>query len=259
MCSLLPVALLAQNAPTPKPELFLIHEEVAKPSMLGQYESVTRELLNLFAEKHADPKVFGMNNYMTTDFHYLFVVPIANWAALDTFQQSWMALGQAVGKDRWSDLMNRGNAAMSSYNEFVVAKRSDLSYMPATPRLKQSEVGFVRWAFYYIDASKPMEDVEQVAKDYAALFRSKNVPDPFTVYQAMNGSDLPLLIVAIPARDAADFWAEDQRVNSMVGADVRPLQVRAMRNTRRYELRDGTVRRDLSYPPPAAPAAAAVK
>jgi len=246
----LPLSVLAQNAP-PKPDLFLIHEEIARPSMLSQYESTTRELFNIFTEKNADPKVFGMNTYTTTDMHYIYVVPIANFGALDTFQQSWMTLGQAVGKDRWRDLMARGNAAMSSYNEFVVARRKDLSYMPETPRLKPSEVRFIHWSFYSIDAAHTDES-EQVAKDYAAMFKAKNISDPFTVYLAMNGNDLPLLVVAVPAKSAADFYTEDEKVNAMLGADIRPLQARALAITRKYEVKDGMYRPELSYPMPAA-------
>lgn len=243
----------AQMAPAPPaPQLFLIHEEIAKPSMVMQYEGITRELLSTLAEKKADPKVMTMNLFTTTDFHYVYVVPIANFGGIDAINQQFANVAQATGKDRWQDLMNRGNSTMSSYNEYVVMRRPDLSYVPAEPRLKASEVRFSHWAFYYLDASKPMDAIEQVAKDYASLFRSKNVPDPFTIYMAMSGNELPLLIVSVPGRNAADFYAEQERVGAMLGADVRPLEARAMANTRKYEVKDATYRPELSYPMPMA-------
>lgn len=248
----LTLSVSAQMAP-PKPEFYLIHEEIARPSMLMQYESTTRELLKTLAEKNADPKIFTMNLYVTPDFHYLYVVPISNWAAIDAFQQSWMSMGQSVGKERWQDLMNRGNAAMSSYNEFVVMKRPELSYVPATPRLKPEERRFAHWMYYYLDTAH-LNETEQVAKDYAAMFKAKNIGDPFTVYEAVSGNNLPLWIVSVPARSAADFYANDERVNAMLGADVRPLQARAMANTRKFEIRSGVYHPEMSYPMPAAPA-----
>ena len=248
---LLAFAANGQPAPGPGAQMFLIHEEIARPSMLAQYESTTRDLLGAFTEKNADPKIFGMNLFVTTDMHYIYVVPIANWAALDTFQQSWMAISQAVGKDRWKDLMTRGNAAMSSYNEFVVMRRPDLSYVPATPRLKAGEVRFIHWQFHYLDAARA-DEAEQIAKDYAALFRAKNISDPFTVFMAMSGNDLPLLVVAIPAKSPSDYYSNADQVNAALGADVRPLVARAMAITRKYETRDGTARPELSYPLPAA-------
>jgi len=38
-------------ADPPKPQLFLVHEETAMPSMITQYESATKDLIKAFAEK----------------------------------------------------------------------------------------------------------------------------------------------------------------------------------------------------------------
>ncbi len=248
----LAVSVSAQMALGPKPELYVIHEEVARPGMLAQYEATTRELFGMFSEQKVDPKVFAASAYMTTDMHYLFVAPIANFGGMDAINQVFMTMGQAVGKDRWADLMRRGNTTIASYNEFVAMRRPDLSYVPATPRLKPEERRFVHWQFYYIDAAHT-DDAEQVARDYVALFKSKNIGDSFSVYQVMSGNDLPLYVVGSPGKSPADFYSNDERINATLGADVRPLQARALSYTRKYEVKDGTARPDLSYPMPAAP------
>lgn len=243
----------AQAQAPPQPQMFVVHEEVARPSMLAQYESSTRDLVSALTEKKADPTLYGWSAFMTPDFHYLYVLPIANWSGMDTLMQGWMNMGQTVGKERWAELSRRNGAAMASYSEFVVMRRPDLSYVPATPRLKPSEVNFVHWSFYYLDPAHPQEEVDQVARDYAALFRSKNVPDPFTVYQGINGTDLPYFVVSTPAKSAADYYAENERVESLLGADERPLAARALAATRRFNVREGTLRLDLmTQPPPAA-------
>ena len=246
----LAVSVSGQATPE-KPQYFLIHEEMAKPSMLQQYEGASRDIVATFKEKSADPKVFNVNVYMATDFRYLYVVPIANWAGLDAFQQSWMALSQTVGKDRWRDLMTRGNNAMSSYNEFVIMRRPDLSYTPASPRLKPEEQPFVHMMFYYLDPARSDES-EQIAKDYVALFKAKNISDAFSIFQFMSGNDLPVLLATTRAKSAADFYANDEKVNAMLGADVRALQARALAITRKFEVRDAMYRPELSYPGPAA-------
>ena len=235
---------------TPAPQYFLIHEEVARPSMVAQYESVTRDLLNAFTEKKADPKVFGMRLYTSPDFHYYYVVPISSWAAMDAFPASWASISQAVGKDRWKDLMLRGNSAMSSYNEYVIMRRDDLSYVPANPRVPVQDRMYAHWSFYYVDAAHT-DDIEQVAKDFVALYKSKNLDTGFTVYQVMSGNDLPLYIVSSAGRNAADYWANDERVNAILGNDVRPLQARAASYTRKLEMREGRLRPEMSYPLPA--------
>ena len=242
--------LAADPVAAPKPQLYLIHEEVARPSMLPQYESMTTEILNTLTEKKADPKVFGMNLYVTNDLHYVYIVPISGWAALDTFQQSWMKIGEAVGKEKWAMVMKRANETMESYTELVAAYRPDLSYVPANPRFKPEEAKFVHWEFYYLDAVRA-EESEQVARDYVAFFKSKNIGDGFQVYQAQSGSDLPLLVVAVPAKSAADYWETDEKITAAYGKELQPLQMRAMSITRRFETRDANYRADLSFPLPA--------
>lgn len=242
------VPLMAADAAAPvKPKLFLIHEELARPSMLREYESTTTELLTALTEKKADPKVFGMNLYMTPEFHYIYVMPMSNWATLDSFWPAFQAMGESIGKEKWANLMRRANSAMESYNELVVMERPDLSYQPETPRLKPEEQRFVHWAFYYLDAARAGE-AEQIAKDYAALFRAKKTGDGFMAYMAMSGQDLPLLIIAVPAKSAADYYGNDEKLMTSLATEIQPLAARALAITRRYRTMDGYYRPDLSYP-----------
>ena len=95
-------AALAQNMP--KPDLYLVHEETAKPSSMAGYESAGRDFLAALTEKK------------------VYLIP---------------------GKEK---------------------------------------------------------EAEQVAKDYAALFKQKNMNDSWNLYQGLIGNDLPVFIVSIPVR-----------------------------------------------------------
>lgn len=251
----LPLALFAQPAPMPKPDLYLVHEEVVPPAMMGRYEGVTKEMLGLLAEKNVTNPSIAFNTFMTTDMHYVFVSRLpGGFNSLDAMYNAWMSLPDAVGKEKFKELETRGSATMSSYNEMIIMRRADLSYEPATPRIKPEEHRFFRWDFYYLQPGKESE-AEAIAKDYVALFKSKNVGDGFTIFMATMGQDLPLLIAAIPSKSPADFAAVDEKTNATLGADLRALQARALGITRRIEHREGWVRPDLSYPAPAKPAA----
>jgi hypothetical protein len=246
------IAAQAQNAPpAPKPQLFVIHEEIAKPSMLAQYESTTREFFKALSDGKVDPAVFSVNTFVTPDFHYIYLAPISSFAGMDKIASMFMTLPNAVGNDRWQDLMRRGGVTMESYSETVVMLRPDLSYMPATPRLKPEENKYFRLEFFYVIPGKE-QDAEAIARDYAALFKQKNWPDGYHIYMALNGENLPLLVVSIPAKSRADYVAADDRLNATLGADIKPLQARALSITRKFELREAMARPDFVYPPPAA-------
>lgn len=240
--------LSAHAADPPRQQLFLIHEETVNPSTVAQYESATKDLVKAFADKKVSSPTFILNTYMTSDFHYLYITPISGWAQLDTISKDWMGASEMIGKDKWRDLMKRGSAAMSSYDEAVAARRDDLSYQPENPRLKMEEMPYARVDYYYLKPGAEA-DAEQVARDYVALFKEKKIADGFTIYMAMSGHDLPLLVAVIPAKSPADFAAVDEKTMATLGDALRNLQGRAMAITRRIEHKDSWFRPDLSYMP----------
>lgn len=241
-------SLSAFAADPPKMQLFIVHEETAVPSMVAQYEGVTKDLIKSFAEKKMTSPSFMVNTYMTSDFHYLYITPIANWGQMDTISKDWMSAPEMVGKEKWADLMKRGGAATVSYDDAVAARRDDLSYVPENPRVKMEEEPFARIDYYYLKPGTEQE-AEQIARDYAKLFREKKIPDGFTIYMAMSGHDLPLLVAVIPAKSPADFAATDERTSAALGDALKALQGRAMSITRRLEHKDSWFRPDLSYMP----------
>jgi hypothetical protein len=248
------VSFAALAADMPKPELFIIHEEAVKPSAMMAYEAAAKDLVAALSEKKFSSPALNWTAIMTTDVHYTYVVRLSNFAALDSWQAEWGKAAAAVGAERWAALERRGNDALSSYAEVVTMRRPDLSYVPANPRLKPEEQRYLRLEFFYLIPGKEKE-AEAVAKDYIALFKQKNVGDSFSVYASIYGDDLPLWVVTSTAKSPADYAANDERVNAALGADLQALQQRSMSVSRRFVLREGFVRPDLSYPPPAPPAA----
>jgi hypothetical protein len=240
----------ADDPQPPKPDLYVVHEEVVPPGMMMKYEAVTKEMLGTFAAKNVMNPNLAFSTFMTNDMHYVYLSRLTGGLnGLEAMYNAWMSMPDTVGKDKWKDLETRGSATMSSYNEVLIMRRPDLSYEPASPRLKLEEQAYYRWQFYYLQPGKESE-AEQICRDYAALFKSKNVSDGFTIFMAMMGQDLPLLVAAIPARSPADFAMVDEKNSAMLGNDLRALQMRALSITRRLENREGWYRPDLSYPMP---------
>src|SRR3984893_7485292 len=156
-------------ADMPKPELLLIHEEVVKPAGVMAYEATSKDFMAALAEKKFSSPALTFTTAMTSDFHYVYAVQLDSFAALDNSMAEWARAREAVGASRWDDLERRGNETMSSYSEFVLMRRRDLSYMPANPRVSMAERRYVRWDTYYIEPTK-MKEAEAIARDYVALF-----------------------------------------------------------------------------------------
>jgi hypothetical protein len=246
----LPLVSALAADPPPKPDLYVLHEETVPPAMMARYETVTKEMLGVLAEKNVTNPSIAFNTYMTSDMHYLYASRLqGGLSGLEAMYNAWMSLPDTIGKEKFKDLESRAAPTMSSYSDTIVMRRADLSYQPANPRLKLAEHLYNRLQFYYLLPGKESE-AEAICKDYAALFKSKNMTDGFTIFMATMGHDLPLLIASIPAKSVADFAAMDEKTNATLGNDLRVLQARALAITRRFEIHEAWYRPDLSYPAP---------
>lgn len=240
-------ALVAQApAPTP-PALLYIHEEIAKPSMVADFEKTTKEFVAMLRGANIP---FYFDVLSTDDFHYYFVLPMKSFGDIDKIMQTFMVdLPQKVTKEKLSDLMRRSGATMEMSSEWVVVRRDDISYAPAKPRLKPEEATYVQLDFYYV---KPgMEEmVDKISNDWKAALSAANINDGFTVYQAVMGGDLPLVVVSNTGKNPGDLAMQMGKNMETLGDKGRGLSARTFDVVRRFETKRGRPRPDLSNPAP---------
>lgn len=229
-----------------KGQLFVIGEDVVKPSMVDQYEAAVKELMA--AMKTHELAVPYMQASMREDFHYYYLIPIESLGDIEKIDNAFGEVVQKIGQEKWKVLF-APFGEMLEYEKHVIAERADyLSYTPETPRIKPEERNFLHWTFYYIQYGKA-EEATQIAKDYLKLFKSKNVPNGYHVYWGRTGIEMPALAVVQWAKDATDFYEQAKRSNELLGEEGKKLSKRAMAITRRIEHVSGWPRPDLSYMP----------
>jgi hypothetical protein len=253
----LPVAFLlialafGRNVAAQEPshgQLWFLYQEVPKPNLLQQYEATSKELAKLIADHHAAAPEFGFFALADTHLVYTFAIPIHSLGDIEGIDSAFGSIAKSAGVERFSDLMKRSSATIESRREWAVRESPDLSYAPAQARLRREESRFFHYDLYYVSADQEGE-VDPLAKELLALYRSKGVTDGYQVFKAVLGQDLPILIVRSGARDAADYYAEDQKIEALVGAERRELRRRMLAISRRVESKDAYVRPDLSVVP----------
>ena len=242
-------AAFAQAEPM-KPRMWWVHEEHVKPSMLAQYEAASRDFRQMVSDNRAAMPTFGYTAFAGADFVYTYLAPIGNLAGGDTIRAEFDALGRAAGA-RMGEVMGRNGAATESFDDWIILERPDLSYVPATPRLKPEEMGWANADFYYILPGREME-IPALSTEFQALWKAKGIQNGWTYYEAISGEGLPLIVIRSDAKDAADWAAADAKDLATVGAEGQALFAKAMAMTRKFERRSGTLRRDLSLMPPMA-------
>jgi len=241
------VALRAQ--PAAEGQLWLVHQEIAKPSMIPQFEAATKDFVALVKQHKAAMPSFHFVGLQGEDMSYTFAVPIADFASIGGIGAEFGALAKAAG-DKFVSVMASSNAAMERVGEWVVREDPERGYAPASPRLKDDEKAFYAYDFYYLAAGKE-EDAKALAKEFVALYKAKGVPDGYRLFWTVLGPEMPMLFVEVGAKDPVDLAQIDARVRQLTGAEGQALFARAQTITRRFERRRAWLRPDLSVLPPA--------
>ena len=241
--SLCALTTLAQSEEQ-KAQLFIIWDVVVHPSKFMEYEATMKEFVALYA-KHECP--YPWSAYRTSDFHYYFVMPVENFAALDDVFSYFGKVAEKAGKEY--EALEKGFAGtFESETIGTFYLRYDLSYIPEEPRLTEEEMNFIWWDFYYILPGMEKE-AEEIAHEWQALYKNIGISDGESVYMAAMWSDLPVLVVVGGAKSEADYYTQNEKNFQKFGEQVQSLMKRTMDGTRRFEQKTGTILRELSYTP----------
>ncbi|HEV8580826.1 MAG TPA: hypothetical protein VGX68_17310 [Thermoanaerobaculia bacterium] len=230
------------------PKWYVMHQELAKPSMLKQYEDVSKEFIATVRQHHEAIPAFNFVGVAGDDYVYTYVTEIKGFSDVEAIFAGFAKLSQAVGEAKWNDLMVRGGQTMEWMRDSILMEDPSFSYTPAQPRLKPEEEQYLHVDLYYVQPGREVE-ADAICKEFAALFRKKNVPDRYRVFKVVMGWEMPLIIVITPAKSPADYEALVAQSRKLLGAEGQALFARAFAITRHFEMHGGTIRPDLSLEP----------
>lgn len=239
-----------QEAAEAPPQMILVHQETVKPPMLEQYVQGSKDFFAMVAANRDVMPTFHAEAFQTDEYEFVFALPLTSFAHMDTLMGEFMAMAEKGGA-AWAETTKSGAAATRHFDEYIVLMRPDLSYQPAEPRVAMHEAAVYRWDFYYLQPEMAME-AEQIARDVAALYREKEIPDAYAVFQAVLGGDMPFMIVSIPGSSVADIEARFAETAAALGDAWAPIQARIHGATRDFVSKYVRPRPDLSLAPPAA-------
>ena len=244
------VSVFAGDEPgAEKAQMFCIYKEIVKPSKTQQYENAVKYMINEFKEYQVDPAKVNWFTVTGPELGYIYVMPIDGWSGMDTMQTAWKEAIDAIGKEKFEDMTAPMSEAMESIEIFHSILREDLSYRPENPRLSQDEIGYAHYGFYYGIPGKS-DELEEIAKGFAELYREAGIDTGFDIYQPVTGADLPYIIVAQVAKSEADYFANRERIREILGEKAKKLAEKVGATVRKIEYKSGTPRPDLSYPTP---------
>ena len=238
------LALPASAQEAAASQLIRIQQTQVDPSKTADFEAAVTEIISIFREQNLSvPVQAGVSE----ESEYGFVVPVADLAALDQVGQEVAKIGQAAA-GKYSSALERIGAATIGNTVWLAQTRPDLSYTPENPRLSPTEATFTHYIFLCINPGSEAA-VENSLKSIAALWKKEGVTDSFASATAITGTDLPLIVVGIPAKNVADYYAAESERDAKLGEEQAAAVAEIVSNIRKIERINVTARPDLSYSP----------
>ncbi len=223
---------------------FWVHEDVVKPSMVGEYEGVVKELVDNLKKYNIPEATFIVSNL--ADSRYLYVSPLANMAALD--KSLFATLAEKMGNDAMTDLFNRMDKCYDVEHDYVITLDNELSYQPGG--INQTPDGQDYRKFHYLHvAPGDRAMIREKMKAVKDLFASKGSKMHYRVYSSGFGTRGDFYMVAIAAKDAVDYAQKGAENDALIGEDGDKVMGDLFGHLLKYEEYIGRMRPDLAYAP----------
>ena len=233
------------TAQVPDGQLYHVNQVQVRPDSFLEYEAALKVYFAEWA-KHKHP--YAMLARVADDFTYRFITPLEDMADYDRWNASFEGLDRKIGVERSAKMRAAYQAASVSSSTSLTRARLDLSYIPSSPRLGEGEAQFYLYQFWYIKRDG-VEQAEQNARDFAALYKEKFPGDGYNLFQMMEGGDGPMYLSVLPAKSPQDLWDWLGKSNQAFGQAGDDLWTRAHKVVRKFEVKHVAARPDLSYIP----------
>ena len=222
-------------------QMYHVHEDVVKPSMTMEYESVLQEVGELIKENPLeDVNMLVLQGYNN---HYYFVSPISSMADLD--KQSPVAqLAEKAGQEKVGQLFKRMDKCYDVEKDYVIILDNDLSYMPnGMTQTPEGENYREQYKIYVAPENRAV--VREKMKAIKALSEKNNSKSEYRVYRSDFGTEAAFYLFSISAKDATHMAEKSKANEELMGEDGKAAMSDLFLNILKIEEIEGQIRPDL--------------
>lgn len=224
-------------------QMYEVHEDQVKPSMVTQYEKTAKMFADKMREHNISEGAYLVTN--TSDFRYLYVNPIDS---LGQNNNGMRELWEKMGEEAFGEMMDGFNGTYDRHGNYVIVMDKELCYMPEG--LTQTPEGENYRKFYYV-YYKPEHgsEMREAFKGIKDLFVSKNSKVHYRVYRSGYGNMDQFYMVAVGAKNGVEMEQRSLDNQTHLGEEAQPVWDKMMKFATKMEEYTGSIRPDLGYQP----------
>lgn len=224
------------------PRMLAILETSVEPGWISVFESAQLDLYKMAQDQTISWQT-GPIISLNEDCLYLQIFPpIDELNDLEILQRQW----KPTGNETRDKLLAKILQARRCAEWLVVRERPDLSYHPNGHKMVLGETSqYINLTFFYGISSR-MDEFESVIKEWIKLYQTNEIPYGYSVFETMIGAEQPSLIFVYAAGHAGQFFENQQKIAQKLGYEEVGMLEKAMKLCRRYEVRTGFYRPELT-------------
>jgi hypothetical protein len=240
--SLLPLVVNGQ-APQKRYQLFLVVDEVVKPSMQGEYYNASKKWTSFMKDQEFP---YPFDTYWTGDNHVYWSFPIENYADIDKITEAIDKIREKSPEDLKA-IEDAFKGTYETYRRCVYAL--DYKYsMIAEEMVESEEDSFIFFDIYYLEPGYEAE-INKIFEEMVAFMKDKEIIQSWYAYWGMMGTDNPVLVSAASAKNIREFWEENAKAWDALGKEAGKIKQKMMKYVRKQEQKMAWVQKELSYAP----------
>lgn len=235
-----PLALVAQEAP----QMYWVHEDHVKPSMVQEYEKAAKALVEN-CQKHNIQDMSWITT-STNDFRYLYVTPINSMS--DINYDGFKTLQEAMGEEEFGNMFSSMDKCYTSHGDYILMLNNDLTYMPEG--FTQTPEGQNYRRFYYVRTTPEHNaKLKEKMKAIKEFYADKGAKVHYRVYESGFGTQENYYLVAIAAEDAVAYETVGDENDAILGEERHEVFGDMMQYVTSIDEVSGMMRPDLAYSP----------
>jgi hypothetical protein len=228
----------------PKDQLYLVREEVARVDMWDQYESTSKQWVEMMTTGGLD--IPYLRASQREDGHYYYLIPLNSFSDIDKMPGIFGSAIEKVGKEKWAEFMVENEGSMVTHRDYVVLWSAEYSYVPKEPRLKTEDTKFIHWMYFHFKLENRKE-LLAILKEWKKLYEDKNIKNGYSIWIVELGLDNNMMVLTESFKDGADFYTSQKEDNALMEAEASALWSKMAPFLTSVENKYGSPRPDLGY------------
>ncbi len=241
ICLLMSISIWAQEGEN---QAFWIHEDQVKPSMMNEYEKVSKDLVTACKENNVKDMQWSVASMY--DGTYLSITPIENLG--DVQNMNFEDLREKVGDDKFNKMFENFNKCYDNHGDYITVLIPNLSYMPDGLSMTTEGQDYRVW--HRLDVTPAnMQKVAGKLKELKDLYAANNSKMHYRIYRSGFGNVGDYYVAVISAKDAMDYATRSAENQELIGDAGRKLFDEMFEYVDAYTVKRGSMRPDLAYQP----------